>query len=57
MGFDLVGCTVTVIGTGKIATVFARIMAGFGSRVIGFDVHHSAPDASSLSPTHSCATI
>jgi D-lactate dehydrogenase len=41
MGFDLVGRTVAVIGTGKIGTVFARIMAGFGCKVIGFDVHHS----------------
>lgn len=43
MGFDLVGRTVGVFGTGKIGTVFARIMAGFGCRVIGFDVHRS-PD-------------
>jgi D-lactate dehydrogenase len=41
MGFDLAGCTVAVIGTGKIGTIFARIMAGFGCNVIGFDVHHS----------------
>jgi D-lactate dehydrogenase len=41
MGFDLVGRTVALIGTGKIGTVFARIMAGFGCKVIGFDVHHS----------------
>jgi len=41
MGFDLVGRTVAVIGTGKIGTIFARIMAGFGCRVLGFDVHHS----------------
>jgi D-lactate dehydrogenase len=41
MGFDLVGRTVAVVGTGKIGTVFARIMTGFGCRVIGFDVHHS----------------
>lgn len=41
MGFDLVGRTVAVIGTGRIGTVFARIMAGFGCRVIGFDVHRS----------------
>ncbi|AWN42891.1 2-hydroxyacid dehydrogenase [Methylobacterium durans] len=41
MGFDLVGRTVAVIGTGKIGTIFARIMAGFGCRVVGFDVHHS----------------
>ena len=41
MGFDLVGRTVAVIGTGKIGTIFARIMAGFGCKVIGFDVQHS----------------
>ena len=41
MGFDLVGHTVAVIGTGKIGTIFARIMAGFGCRVLGFDFHHS----------------
>src|SRR5262249_53057458 len=41
MGFDLVGRTVAVIGTGKIGTIFARIMAGFGCRVIGFDVQRS----------------
>ena len=40
MGFDLFGRTVAVIGTGKIGTIFARIMAGFGCTVIGFDVHH-----------------
>src|SRR6266446_10370545 len=37
MGFDLVGRTVGVIGTGKIGTIFARIMAGFGCKLIGFD--------------------
>lgn len=37
MGFDLHGRTVGVIGTGKIGTVFARIMAGFGCRLLGHD--------------------
>jgi len=41
MGFDLVGHTVAVIGTGKIGVIFARIMAGFGCKLIGFDVHRS----------------
>lgn len=41
MGFDLVGRTVAVIGTGKIGTIFGRIMVGFGCNVIGFDVHRS----------------
>jgi D-lactate dehydrogenase len=41
MGFDLVGRTVGVIGTGKIGTIFARIMGGFGCTVIGHDVRRS----------------
>jgi D-lactate dehydrogenase len=47
MGFDLVGRTVAVIGTGKIGTIFARIMAGFGCTVLGFDMHRS-PEFESL---------
>ncbi|MEJ5988487.1 2-hydroxyacid dehydrogenase [Ramlibacter sp. PS3R-8] len=35
MGFDLHGKTVAVVGTGKIGCVFARIMLGFGCKVIG----------------------
>jgi D-lactate dehydrogenase len=41
MGFDLHGKTVGVIGTGKIGTIFARIMAGFGCQLLGHDVHHN----------------
>jgi len=41
MGFDLVGRTVAVIGTGKIGIIFARILAGFGCELLGFDLHHS----------------
>ncbi len=37
MGFDLHGKTVGVIGTGKIGTIFARIMAGFGCTLVGYD--------------------
>ena len=37
-GFDLYGKTVGVIGTGKIGAVFCRIMAGFGCKVLAFDV-------------------
>lgn len=36
-GFDLLGKTVGVIGTGKIGQVFARIMQGFGCRVLAAD--------------------
>ncbi len=37
LGFDLYGRTVGVVGTGAIGTEFARIMAGFGCRLLGFD--------------------
>lgn len=37
MGFDLHGCTVGVVGTGQIGSVFAHIMRGFGCHVLAFD--------------------
>jgi len=37
LGFDLHGRTVGVVGTGKIGVCFARIMAGFGCRVLACD--------------------
>lgn len=37
LGFDVRSSTVGVIGTGKIGTVFATIMAGFGCRVLASD--------------------
>jgi D-lactate dehydrogenase len=37
MGFDLHGRPVAIVGTGKIGTAFARIMAGFGCRLLGVD--------------------
>jgi D-lactate dehydrogenase len=41
MGFDLHGKTVGVIGTGKIGMIFARIMAGFGCSIVGYDKYPS----------------
>ena len=38
VGFDLHGKTVGVIGTGKIGSAFARIMMGFGCRVLTYDL-------------------
>lgn len=38
IGFDLYHKTVGVIGTGKIGEAFARIMLGFGCKVIAFDI-------------------
>ena len=37
-GFDLFGKTVGVIGTGKIGEAFAKIMKGFGCRVLAYDL-------------------
>ncbi len=37
LGFDLHGRTIGVVGTGKIGECVARIMAGFGCHLLGFD--------------------
>lgn len=37
-GFDLYGKTVGVIGTGKIGEAFAKIMIGFGCKVLTYDI-------------------
>ncbi len=42
LGFDLHEKTVGVIGTGKIGTVFCRIMSGFGCRIL---VHDPQPSS------------
>jgi D-lactate dehydrogenase len=41
LGFDLHGKTVGVIGTGRIGTVFCRIMLGFGCTVLATDPYPS----------------
>jgi D-lactate dehydrogenase len=38
MGFDLHGKTVGLVGTGNIGKAFAKIMMGFGCRVLAFDL-------------------
>lgn len=38
LGFDMHGKTVGVVGTGRIGKVLCRIVAGFGCRVLAFDV-------------------
>src|SRR4051812_29468353 len=43
MGFDLHGKTIGVIGTGKIGSIFARIMKGFGCHIYAYDTY---PDES-----------
>ncbi len=39
LGFDLHGTTVGVVGTGKIGRCFARIMYGFGCRLLAYDLY------------------
>lgn len=38
IGFDLHGKTVGIIGTGKIGSVVAKIMRGFGCNVLAYDI-------------------
>lgn len=38
LGFDMNGRTVGLVGTGKIGTVVARILTGFGCRLLAYDV-------------------
>ncbi len=38
LGFDLHGCTIGVIGTGRIGMAFAQIMHGFGCSLLGYDM-------------------
>ena len=38
MGMELHGSTAGVVGTGKIGAIVARILLGFGCRVLAYDV-------------------
>jgi D-lactate dehydrogenase len=42
VGFDLHGKTVGLVGTGKIGLCTARILAGFGCRLLGYDLYQSS---------------
>lgn len=42
LGFDINGKTIGVVGTGKIGALFARIAAGFGAKVLAYDVVENA---------------
>ena len=42
LGFDLHGKAVGVVGTGKIGECFARIMHGFGCKLLGYDVQENS---------------
>jgi D-lactate dehydrogenase len=51
LGFDLYGSTVGIIGTGKIGMVFARIMQGFGTSLLGYDAYPN-PQFAEISNAH-----
>jgi D-lactate dehydrogenase len=42
LGFDLHGKTAGIVGTGKIGLAFARIMNGFGCRILAHDPYPAA---------------
>ena len=54
MGFDLNGKTIGVIGTGKIGSIFARIMKGFGCHIYAYDTY---PDESLIKEGIKYATL
>lgn len=41
LGFDIYGKTVGIIGTGKIGMCFAKIMHGFGAKLLAYDVYEN----------------
>jgi len=47
VGFDVHGRTVGIVGTGKIGTVVAQILRGFGARLVAFDI----------APTEECRAL
>ncbi|CAN5838346.1 2-hydroxyacid dehydrogenase [soil metagenome] len=51
MGFDFHGKTVGIIGTGKIGALFAKIMNGFGCRLLAVDAYQN-PDVLKLGATY-----
>ena len=40
VGFDMHGKTVGIVGTGRIGSVLARIMNGFGCKILAYDLAH-----------------
>ncbi len=41
LGFDLNGRTIGIVGTGRIGAVVAKIMTGFGCKVLGYDSYRN----------------
>jgi D-lactate dehydrogenase len=51
LGFNLAGRTVGIIGTGKIGGCVAKIMSGFGCKVLAYDLKPN-PDCEGLGVTY-----
>lgn len=51
-GFDLFGKTLGIVGTGKIGKHVAQIAAGFGMRVVAYDVYPDQAAAQNLNFTY-----
>ena len=51
LGFEMQGRTVGIVGTGRVGIAVARILAGFGMRLLGYDVYEN-PDAKALGLTY-----
>ncbi|WP_418262662.1 NAD(P)-dependent oxidoreductase [Flavobacterium faecale] len=51
VGFDLNNKKIGIIGTGKIGMVFAKIMNGFGCKLLGYDLVEN-PEAKDLNMTY-----
>jgi D-lactate dehydrogenase len=47
LGFDMHGRTVGIVGTGRIGTIVARILTGFGCRILAYDLAVN-PECASL---------
>lgn len=47
MGFDLHGAVVGIIGTGKIGSLVAKILHGFGCKLLAYDIYEN-PDCLNL---------
>ncbi len=50
-GFNIHGKTVGIVGTGQIGMAFAKIMNGFGVRLLGFDPQQN-PEAATIGLTY-----
>ena len=51
LGFEMRGRSVGIVGTGRVGIAVARILAGFGMTLLGYDVYEN-PDAKAIGLTY-----